>query len=334
MSPKARWVSIILAALIIGLILLSWRSGAVHLPWTTFFSYLGKIFGGGFINAPPIEATILWEIRLPRILLALGIGAALALSGLGFQAVLGNALADPYLLGVSAGASLGATVVIVSKLGTVWVAPAAFVGSILVVFIVLALARSEGGYPPDRLILSGVAVSAVLTAVVSGLLILSRERLGEAFIWLMGGFSGRGWREVVIFFPYAFIGGIALYGVRKPLNLMLLGEEAAGNLGLATRAMKLWVLIFGSLLAAASVSVAGIIGFVGLIVPHIAKMIVGPDHRGALPVAVLGGAFLLLGADTLSRMASVELPVGIVTAFLGGPFFLWQLRRGRYGEGE
>lgn len=333
MIPKARWVCIILVLVLLFLIVLSWKYGTVNLTWGAFLAQIGKVIAGERPDTLSMEAIILWELRLPRILLAVGIGAALAISGLGFQAVLGNTLADPYLLGVSAGASLGATLIIAGKFSAGWVPFAAFVGAIVVVTVVLALARTDGGYPPDRLILSGVAISAILTAAVSGLLILSRERLTEAYFWLLGGFSGRGWREVHLFFIHAVAGGIALFGLSKQLNIMTLGDEAATNLGLPVHRFKLWVLILGSLLASAAVSVAGIIGFVGLIVPHVAKMIVGPDHRGALPAAALGGAILLLGADTLARMGPAELPVGIITAFLGGPFFLWQLRKGRYGEG-
>lgn len=333
MTPKARLICTILAIILFFLAIFSWRLGAVRLSWGTFVSYVTKLLFGGFSGEPPMEATILWEIRLPRIFLAMGIGAALSLSGLGFQAALGNALADPYLLGVSAGASLGATLVIVGKMSLGWVTPAAFIGALLVVVLVMALARTKEGYPPDRLILSGVAISALMTAIVSGLLIISRERLAEAFTWLLGGFSGRGWREVYLFSGYALAGGALLLCVARQLNLMTLGEEAAANLGLPVRRFKVLILLVGSLLAAAAVSVAGVIGFVGLIVPHVAKMLVGPDHRGTLPAAALGGAILLLGADTLSRVGYVELPVGIVTALLGGPFFLWQLHRGRYGEG-
>ena len=315
------------------MLILSWKVGSVELSWSQFFQEILKRIVVGIDSNPTLESIILWDLRLPRIILALGVGAALSLAGTGYQAVLGNSLADPYLLGVSAGASFGAVLVIsLMRLGSIFLPLAAFSASIVTVIVVLALARStDGSYPPDRLILSGVALSAILTAVISALLLYSREQLAHAFAWLLGGFSGRGWREVKMFLPYAVLGGAGLLLIPREMNLIALGEQAASNLGLSTRRFKLWVLLIGTLLAASAVSVSGVIGFVGLIVPHSARMLVGPDHRGLLPVAMLGGAVLLLGADTLSRVIGMELPVGIVTALMGGPFFLWMLRKRRYG---
>lgn len=309
------------------------KIGNVEVSWRQLFQELWR--HGGRIGERTLLTRVIWELRLPRILLSIGVGAALAVCGAAFQAILGNYLADPYLLGVSSGASLGAVAAMtLIPFGIGWVTPAAFMMAIGAVLLVLALAKTREGLSSERMVLAGVAVSSVLTAIVSIFLIMSQDRMAEALFWLMGGFSNRGWRELTIFFPY-FVGGVLiLLGMAKELNMMAVGEETAATLGVATRFVKILVLLTGSLLAAASVSISGVIGFVGLIVPHVARIVVGPDHRRLMPIAGLGGALLLLSADTIVRSLSGagELPVGVIIAFLGGPFFLYLLRRGSYGR--
>ncbi|HEX2954354.1 MAG TPA: iron ABC transporter permease [Bacillota bacterium] len=329
---KSRWPIIIACMVLLGSALAALKIGSLPISWHQLFTTL-------FLKETPansnLMASVIWQIRLPRIILAMGVGAALAISGLAFQAVLGNYLADPYLLGVSSGASLGAIIIMtVVPISLAWLTPAAFLTGMVTVIIVLALARSrDGGLPSERMVLAGVAVGSFLTAIVSMLLIMSKDRMAEALFWLMGGFSGRGWAEVATFLPYLIIGSVVLFLLPNELNLMSLGEETAYNVGVATKKVGITVLLVGSLLAGAAVSISGVIGFVGLIVPHFTRMAVGADHRRLLPLTAIGGAFLLLAADTLARSIPGigELPVGAVTAFLGGPFFIYLLRRSSYG---
>lgn len=330
MSAKARRGCLIAGFFLLVLIVISLKTGSVDLTWRQLFEGLFRPGGHGGRNE--LVEGMLWDIRLPRILLAVGVGAALAMAGVGYQAVLGNVLADPYLLGVSAGASLGAVAVILG-VGhfSSWVTPIAFVTAALTVFAVLFLARSEGRYPAERLVLSGVVISSLLSAVVSVLLIFSQGQLKEAFFWLLGGFAQRGWLEWQTFWPYLVLGGLGLLMIPRELNLLSLGEEAAGNLGVAVEPFKVGILLTSSLLAAAAVSVGGVIGFVGLVVPHICRTIVGPDHKGLMPCSAFFGAALLLGADSLARLLG-EIPVGVLTALLGGPFFLWLLQKRGYGR--
>lgn len=326
---KSRWALLIAALTLLASALIALKVGTLSISWTQLWASL--IHRG---SDQELFTSIIWQIRLPRILLSMGVGAALSISGLAFQAVLGNYLADPYLLGVSSGASFGAVVVMtLAPLSLVWVTPAAFLTGIASVILVLALAKSRDGLPSERMVLAGVAVGSFLTAMVSVLLIMSRDRMAEALFWLMGGFSGRGWTEVGIFTPYLLLGSMVLFLIPNELNLMSIGEETAFTVGVATKRVKVWVLLAGSLLAGAAVSISGVIGFVGLIVPHFTRMLVGADHRKLLPLTAIAGAILLLAADTLARSIPGigELPVGAVTAFLGGPFFLYILRRSSYG---
>ncbi|MGI5872152.1 MAG: FecCD family ABC transporter permease [Bacillota bacterium] len=328
-STKARRGCIVAGLFLLVLTVVALKTGAVDLTWGQLIRVL--LHPPGADGRDRLVADVLWEIRLPRILLALGVGAALAMAGVGYQAVLNNVLADPYLLGVSAGASLGAVSVMLGfHRFTHWVPPAAFLTAMLTVAVVLFLARVGGRYPPERLVLSGVVISSLLTAGVSVLLILAQGQLKEAFFWLLGGFAQRGWVEWQAFWPYLVAGGLGLLLIPRELNLLSLGEEAAGNLGMAVEPFKVAVLVASSLLAAAAVAVGGVIGFVGLVVPHMARLIVGPDHHGLMAFAGLCGAVLLLGADFLARLMG-EIPVGVLTALLGGPFFLWLLRRGAMG---
>lgn len=325
--------TIMAAIVLLGAALFAMKSGNVAISWAQLFTELGR-YGRSVDGEQSLFTAVIWDLRMPRILLSIGVGAALAICGAAFQAILGNYLADPYLMGVSSGASLGAVAVMtIVPLGLVWVTPAAFVLAMVAVLLVLALSRTRQGIPSERMILAGVAVSSILTAMVSVFLVLTPGRMTEALFWLMGGFSGRGWGELSMFLPYFALGILILAGLSKELNIMSVGEECASTLGVSTRRVKTAVLITGSLLAAAAVAVSGVIGFVGLIVPHVARIIVGPDHRRLVPFAALGGAILLLSADTIARSipSAGELPVGVITAFLGGPFFLILLRRGSYG---
>ncbi len=285
--------------------------------------------------APEAE-TIILALRLPRVALAAVVGVGLAGAGVVYQGIFRNPLADPYLIGTSAGAALGATVAIIrgadGGLGALGAVPAAaFLGALTVSYGVYRLARRGSDVPVEDLLLAGIAVGAFLAAIISLLQLGGGESLQRVIYWVMGGFAGRGWAHIAMSAPYA-AGGLMLawlYG--RDLNVLQVGEEGALQLGVDVPRVKRILLAGGALMAAAAVATSGLIGFVGLIVPHLMRLVVGPDHRVLLPAAALAGAIILILADLLARTAitPAELPVGVVTALLGAPFFLYLLLRGR-----
>jgi iron complex transport system permease protein len=296
-----------------------------HIP--AFDSYLTA----GWL---PEHETIIMTMRFPRVVLAALVGAGLALAGATFQGLFRNPMADPYVIGVSSGAALGAVCSILVQ--SIWNIPIrfaipafAFIFAVVTIFLVYNLARVGGKVPVMTLLLSGIAVSSILSALVSLCMFFSGNQLHQVVFWLMGGFSGRGWDYVYIFIPYGVVGSTVIFIYARELNAMLLGEEPAQHLGIEVERVKRRLLIAAALLTGACVSVSGLIGFVGLVIPHIVRMLFGSDHRVLLPaVALIGAAFLLI-ADVLARViiAPGELPVGIVTALVGGPFFIYLLRR-------
>lgn len=282
---------------------------------------------------PDSHEVIVWVIRLPRVLLAAMVGAALALAGTTFQGVFKNPMADPFVIGVSSGGALGAVLAMVLGLGRGWgqyAIPAyAFGGALLTLAAVYLLARVDGKLPVITLLLAGVAVSTILSALISLLIVMARQRMEQVIFWLMGGLVAARWSSVGLALPYMLLGSAVLIRRRRELHLLLLGEEAAAHLGLEVESVKRELLAAAALLTAAAVAVAGLIGFVGLVIPHIVRMLLGPDQRWLLPGAGLAGAGALVLADLLARtaMAPAELPVGVVTALAGGPFFLALLVR-------
>lgn len=279
-------------------------------------------------------ALIVLQLRLPRIILGGLVGAGLAAAGTAFQAILRNPLADPYVIGVSAGAGFGAALGITLGLGSTTAGLGglpllAFLGAVLTVALVYALARIGGRVSMASLLLAGVAIGAFLTACISLLMVLFRRNLDEVVFWLMGGLAGRDWRQVAYCAPYILLGLIVLRLAARELNVLSLGEEGAAYLGVNVIAVRNLVLAVGSLLAAAAVATSGVIGFIGLMIPHMARMLIGGDHRRLVPFAALFGAVFLIVADTVARVAltPLEIPVGVITALCGGPFFLWLLRR-------
>jgi iron complex transport system permease protein len=245
-------------------------------------------------------------------------------------------MADPYIIGVSAGAALGATAAIVlhvtfAIVGISAITLSAFVAALLVTMLVYRLAWFRGDVMVEHLLLAGVAVGAFLAAIISALQLLGGESLQQVIFWLMGGFSGRTWDHVLLTVPYVVVGYAVAQVLARDLNLLMLGDETARSLGVSAGRVRSILIAAGALVAAAAVSVSGLIGFVGLVVPHLIRLVVGPDHRRLLPAAALGGAITLLLADTLARSIAppMEIPVGIVTAALGAPFFLYLLRRHR-----
>ena len=272
---------------------------------------------------------IVWQLRFPRVALGLLVGASLALCGGAYQGVFRNPLADPYLMGVASGAGLGATLAVVAGWNTAFVPPAAMVGALLSVSLSLALARVGRSLPPVRLILSGVVVGSIMTAVSTYLLLLTEDRVRQVFSFTLGNLAFGGWHQVAVVLPYAAVGGAALLLLARALNMLQLGDLTARSLGLPVERLRLLVIVAASLVTAAAVSYAGIIGFVGLVTPHLVRRLWGPDYRVLLPVSALAGGGLLVLSDLLARTLTrpTELPVGVVTTLLGGPFFLYLLRK-------
>lgn len=294
---------------------------------------------------PATYEVILFQIRLPRVLLATLVGAALALSGATLQGLFRNPMACPFVLGISSGAALGAVCAMVwgsglnflnlpvslGFLGIRAVPILAFAGALGTSVLVYSLARVKGSVPLATLLLAGIALSSILSAVVSMILVFSEKSVSNVVFWLMGGLSRSDWSGIGLILPYFLIGVIANVVYARDLNAMLLGEETSKHLGIEVERVKRHLLCATSLLTAAAVSVSGIIGFVGLIVPHIVRLIIGPDHRLLVPMAALAGAIFLTTADTLARtvIQPAEIPVGAITALFGGPFFIFLLRRRR-----
>jgi len=284
------------------------------------------------LRGDPTVTAIFWQIRLPRILLALLGGAALAVSGLGFQTLFRNALAEPYTLGISSGAALGAVLALRFEggqfLGLSLVGLASFAGALGATALIVGLALRRQGIQTSTLLLAGVAVSLSCSAIILFLQYLSDSTQTFRMVrWMMGGLSVVGYTEVLWLLPWVLGGSAALFALRWELNLLLTGEELAASRGVDLARLRRLVLLATSLMIGALVAVAGPIGFVGLIVPHMLRRLVGHDHLFLVPACILGGGAFLTLCDAVGRtvMAPAELPVGILTALLGGPFFLWLL---------
>jgi iron complex transport system permease protein len=279
-------------------------------------------------RVPETAESIVRNLRLPRIVLAAVVGLVLATAGAVMQGFFRNPMADPSIIGVSTGAAVGAVATIALPLAVPFgLHTAAFVGAVVAAFAVYLLATENGRTPVATLLLAGIAVQTFLGAVVSFLLLHSGESLEQAVYWLMGRLHNATWAEVEATLPLALLGVAVLLFFARDLNVMLLGEEDAQSLGIPVERSKRILLAVSSVMTAAAVAVAGVIGFVGLIVPHVMRLLVGPDHRILIPTSALAGASFLVVADTLARAGAAELPVGIVTAAVGAPFFLMLLRR-------
>ena len=279
-------------------------------------------------------ATIVYQIRLPNTALMALAGMALGGSGAAYQGLFRNPLADPYIIGVASGAGLGAVLAMsanwpVSLLGMATVPLAAFIAALITVAIVYAIARVGRSTPVTTLILAGVAVSSFATAMTSLIMLLSTDELHRAVNWMVGGFALGGWEPVLASLPYLLIGLAVLALLGRQLNVLQFGDEQARQMGLDVERSKLIIVVAASLVAATAVAFSGIIAFVGLIVPHVVRLLWGPDYRRTLPLAILVGGSFLLAADVVARvvLAPRELPVGVITAVVGAPFFLWLLYR-------
>ncbi len=318
-------------------IVLAVSIGAVAIPFGRVVRIILRHLTPGWVivDWSPTDDQIVWVFRLPRVILAVVVGAALGVSGTALQAVTRNPLADPYIFGVSNGASVGAVLVLTlgsAVVGGISLSLAAFLGALITMLLVYALAQQHGRATPIRLVLAGVALSYVLSAVTSYLVLRSAGPSGGAGVvlaWLAGSLGGAKWEHLGL--PSAVVVATTFYLLlqARPLNALLTGDETATGLGVNVERFRLQLFVMTSLLVGVVVAVSGAIGFVGLMIPHLVRMMVGSDHRCVLStVALLGGVYLVL-ADLAGRtiMAPQELPVGMVTAVLGGPFFLWLLRR-------
>jgi iron complex transport system permease protein len=325
-----------LSVLLVVVAALATTAGSVKIPLLTTCQVLVS-------KLPLLHITPFWpsgveiiilEIRLPRVILAGLVGAALGTAGATYQGLFRNPLADPYLIGVAQGASLGA--VIGFLLPTTWhilgvgIVPLfAFAGALVSTAIVYGLSRVGKTLPVTTLILAGVALGALLGSIVSYLIISSGEKMHGIIFWLMGSFSLSQWADVELVLPYVVIGIGVILLYARPLNVMQLDEEQAQQLGINVERLKLVLLIAATLITAAAVSFVGTIGFVGIIIPHAVRLIWGADHRFLLPLSVLSGAIFLILADLIARTAQApaEIPIGVITALCGAPFFLYLLRR-------
>jgi iron complex transport system permease protein len=287
-----------------------------------------EIFRAIFIEHSGINHQIIWNIRLPRNLTAALVGICLSLSGAILQGIMRNPLASPSIIGVTSGGGVAAVIImIILPLYFHLLIPAAFCGALMTAALIYALAWKHG-VQPMRLVLAGVALSSLLGSVISGMMIFFPESIHSVIDFMVGGLAARSWRHVVIIWPYAIGGSILAIISAKRLNILVLGDEIATSLGLNVELNRLGFIALSAVLAAASVSVAGLLGFVGLIVPHIMRIVIGSDYRFLLPGCILFSAGLLMLCDTIGRlvMAPLELPVGIIMALLGAPFFLYLLR--------
>ena len=333
---RTGFLVVLFSLLLLVLILTSLSMGYIPLSWEEMV----RVFlpGAEELSSPRMETltAVLFHVRLPRILTCAAVGGALAVSGVIYQGILLNPLADPYTLGVSAGAALGAALALLLNLGAAPVSvPAfAFAGACATLFLVIFLSWEKqspsGGLSSNNLILSGIMVGAILSAGISFLKFVANDQVSVIIFWLMGSFASKTWPQFFLVAGFLVLGfAIALFHARD-LNLISLGDRSALSLGVNLKQITLVLLITGSMLAAISVSVSGIIGFVGLLVPHMIRFITGPDNRRLLPISMLSGAILLLGADTITRaVLPHEIPIGVLTALIGGPVFCWIFKRNR-----
>jgi len=324
-----------LAAALFAALLLATAVGAANLSPPQVVRALLSLVAPGSVDSagyPAWAPGLLLDLRLPRIIMALIAGVALSTAGATFQGVFRNPLAEPYLLGVSAGAAVGATIAILWKplavFGVFGLPALAFVGAITAAFLVYKLATFAGETSGASLLLSGVAVGSTFTAVLSLLMVATQYDLRTVILWLMGGLTTASWTKVKVAAPLVAVGVVAMLAHAPRLNLMLMGESRAEELGVDAHATRRNLLVIASLTTAGAVAFTGLIGFVGLMVPHMVRLLLGPDHRYLLPACGMFGALFLLLADTFARTAlsPAEIPVGIITAFVGGPFFLYLLR--------
>lgn len=339
---------LIIISLLVGLVLsitIAVTLGSVDIkPATVWKIALSQIPGLGQwipVDWSKGEQTIIWDIRFPRVLLGAIVGAGLSVVGVAIQSLVRNSLADPYILGVSSGASVGATLVILfgafSMFGQFALSLGAFAGALLSILLIFSLSRIGGQNSTVRLLMSGIAISAILSAITSLIIFSAPNEHGirSVLFWMSGSLAGGKWEYLTIPTLVVLICLLVLMVQYRSLNAMLMGEESAGTLGVNTVQFRKQLLLITALLTGVIVAISGAIGFVGLMMPHIVRIVVGSDHRRVLPVSALFGAIFLIWADSIARLvfAPEELPIGIITALCGGPFFIWLMLRNSYSFG-
>lgn len=327
---KRRWfVLIACICLAILSIIYGLTTGAVSIPVVDVWN---SLFGSEEV----LYRQVVYDLRLPRVLTGLLVGACLAVAGALLQGVMRNPLADPGIVGVSSGAGLVAVIMmILFPTHLEYLPMGAFIGALAATLIVYGLAKTGSGGSPYKIILAGIAVNSLLGAGTTAVMILNSDSVQAVLPWLAGGLGGRSWPHFYIILPYAITGLILSIFAIRPANLLLLGDEVAKLLGLNVEKSRFFLIVLAAFLAGAAVSVAGLIGFTGLVVPHITRMLVGNDYKYLLPISALGGGFLVVFADTVARswFDPIELPVGILLAFIGAPFFLYLLHSGGIKNG-
>lgn len=293
-------------------------------------------FIGRYINGN-IDATfslIVFKVRMPRIVMASFVGMGLSVVGASFQALFKNPMADPYVLGVSSGAALGAALAIVIKLPYMGsflsiVTVFAFIGAVITIIFVYSIAQVKGKVTTTNLLLAGIAVNFFISAMISIIMVFNQQDVNKIVFWMMGSFNASSWKNIIMVAPIVLIGTVIIYFFHRDFNLMLIGDESAKSLGVETEMLKKLIVIVSSMIMAVSVSFSGIIGFVGFLVPHIVRIMFGPDNKTVIPFSALGGAIFLLLADTVARTVAspAELPVGAVTSIIGAPYFIYLLMK-------
>ena len=337
---RVRYLGIILTVFLLVVIGISVFVGSVPFRAEDILQVIHlKISGGEIPRDLTSLEKILFSLRIPRTLLMTFIGAALACSGASYQGLFRNPLADPFLIGVSSGASLGAVISMsvhwpYSQIG-LWMTPIlSFLFALITVILVFYLGRIGGALNTNGLILSGVAVNAFASAITYSWILISNNEVRHSLSWMLGGIYQSGWDPFIIVVPIMLIGMAGQWFLAYPLNILQFGDEQASQLGINVHQIRRRIIFFSTLTTAAAISFSGIIGFVGLIVPHMIRLVSGSDYRKLIPLSILGGAFFLLTADVISRLiiAPQELPVGIITAITGAPFFLWLLQRSKHKD--
>lgn len=323
-SLRRKYISIVTPILLISVMFY----GLTYGPVSISLSEIWRVF---FQSGESVHQTIIIDVRLPRVVIGALVGGCLAASGALLQGVMKNPLADPGIIGVSSGAGLAAiiTMVLLPQYG--YLLPiAAFTGALITSLVIYLLAWDRST-SPVKIILAGVAINALLGAVMNGIMVVYSDRVQSVLPWLAGGLTGKGWYHLKFMAPYAIISIVLSFFAIRPANLLLLGDDTAKILGEKVEVQRFLLIILASLLAGVAVSVAGLVGFVGLVIPHIVRILVGDDYTFVLPISIIGGATLVVFADTIARswFDPIELPVGILLACLGAPFFLILLRKRR-----
>lgn len=326
----------LLALSLVFFIVLFSTIGSADIKITDTFRIIASKISFLNMEAPDIsksQVSIIWNLRLPRVLLGVIVGASLSMAGAAFQGMFKNPMADPYVIGISSGAALGASIAIILKinfeiLGFSTISLFAFIGALIAVTLVYNIAKVKNQVPVTTLLLSGVAIGQFFTAIMSFLMVFFNNDMNKIIYWTLGSLSGKGWDPVLTISIPVILGMLLLSLYARDLNIMLTGEESAKSLGVNVERTKIYIILIGTFITSIAVSVSGIIGFVGLIIPHIVRLIIGPDHRILLPASALMGGIFMIFADTIARtiISPIEIPVGIITAIFGGPFFIYLLR--------